>query len=876
MKKDDKYRDPPRIAERVLKKVYKNRKPDTRIGDFGEIFNEISQERGIVAAWFWYWYQVILIFFQRIKNFTYGSVIMLKSYLKIAFRNIKRRKGYTFINVSGLSIGLAFCIMIFLYVKDEYSFDRFHDNSENIYRVMCLRFNPDGSVRNTFSQQPIPLGPALISEIPDIIQFVRFRELKHYVRKDEVVNEENILYSDPSIFNVFSFDLQEGDTNSVLSDLNSVVLSENAAHKYFGDENPVGRSILIKLEDSYEEFIVTGIAENTPAYSTIRFDFLLPFRKLTNSINLYRESTEDWYFLSIQTYVETVPGISNTDLQKKLQDMYYRHDKAYVDRIIAREKFSKNAVPLTYDLQKLTDIHLIAFSSPKYSYILSGIALVILLIACINFTTLSIGLSSSRSKEIGMRKVIGARRKQLAVQYWGETIIISFLALFFGVILTKVALPVFNNMVGKELDLTLNIVSNIMPVMLFLVLITSLLAGSYPALVLSGFKPIAALQKKLKLAGSNMFTKALVVAQFALSLFLINSTLIMSRQFDYTRDRSPGYDKEQVISIPLKEIDWERSSAWFMNLPSQNTVIKDITASDNSLGGDDFSGTRFNYRGSVHFINIFSVEPNYPDFFELELVKGSFFELDPEANVKNAVIINEALAKEFGMTDPIGKNIPGYSKDPARAVVVIGVIKDYSFQSFYNEIKPLMLAVNIPWKYDNLLVRVYPDKIPEAISLLDETWNEIIPDIPFSYSFLDETMEAQYKNDHRWNQIVGYGSAIAIFIASIGLFGLITLTSGIRTKEIGVRKVLGASPVAIVRLLLKDYLYLLTLGIFIATPFTFVVMEKWLENFAFRISFGAGLFVLGGILTLLAVILVMSIQAFKAAVSDPVDSLRYE
>ncbi len=876
MKKDYGYKNPPRFAERMLKRLYKYKKPDTRIGDFGEIFNDIYHNAGKSKAWTWYMMQVILSFFRRTEKAAIGSQIMLKNYFKIALRNIQRKKGYTLINIMGLSIGLAFCILILLYVRDEYSYDKFHENAENIYRVTLLRYNPDGSIKSMNSNQSIPLGPALCSEIPGIESFIRFKRLKHYVRKDEIVNDENVLYADTSVFKVFSFGLLSGNPGSVLEDMNSVVLSKDAAGKYFGDDDPIGSSLFIKLNEEYEEFIVTGTAENIPGNSTIKFDFLLPFKKLTTSVSPYRNNADRWDFVSIQTYIKTLPELDNHDLTETLQDFTLRHSREYVELLREREKFADDALVLSYDLQRLTDIHLSSFSSPKYSYILSGIALMILLIACINFTTLSIGLSSSRSKEIGMRKVIGARRSQLALQYWGETVIISLFALLAGIILSWSALPLFNNIVGKELDLTFSGIMTYFPVILGLVFFTSLFAGGYPALVISGFKPVYVLQKRLKLSGSNTFTRALVVIQFALSLFLINSTLIMSKQFDYTRESSPGYDKENIIQIPLKDAGWERTSAQFKNALSSSSLIKDFTASNNELGSNNSSGRRYFYNGATYTINIFSVEQNYVDFLDLEIVNGRDFKQDPAAEIKNAVIVNESLIREFDMTDPVGKPIPGYSQDPAKAPIIIGVVRDYMFQSFYHDINPVMISADFYMRYSRLLVRVYPGKIHEAVQYLNETWNEIVPDIPFSYTFLDESMETKYRNDRLWNRIVGYGSVIAIFIAGIGLFGLITLTSGIRTKEIGIRKILGASPDVIVRLLIKDYLYLLAAGIFITTPLTYIVLGKWLDNFAYRISLGVDLFVLGGMISVFSVIAVMSIQAVKAAVTDPVDSLRYE
>lgn len=792
---------------------------------------------------------------------------MLKNYLKAAFRNMAKEKVFAAINVLGLALGMACCILIYLFVRDEFTFDCFHDNADRIFRIQDVSYNPDGSERSSNSNHPAPLGPALEADLPEVEQYVRFRRQEHFVRSAHDAIKEPVLYADSNVFRVFSFPLLEGNPQTALSDLKTVVISENAAEKFFGESDPLGESLFIRIKDRFEEFVVTGVAQNVPGNSTIRFDILLPFENLYTYFSEYPDFPTSWQFISIQTYVElgehTVPEAA----QAKLTALY----KKYYPEEEREQKYTSS-----FRLQPITEIHLTSGSRPLYSYILSGIALIILLIACINFMTLSIGRSAKRALEVGLRKVVGARRGQLLLQYWGEALMHSGLALILAILLTGLLLPVFNELSGKNLRFDFASEGSTLAIAFLLALVTGLIAGSYPALLLSAFRPVQLLRHKIKLSGSNLFTRSLVILQFTLTIILIISTKVMASQLAYTRSKDLGYNKEQIVILETNGVDGTMVADRLRAVLASNPDIADMTATSNTLGSSNTSGTRYSHEGKTHTISIFAVEPNYLDFIDLQLLQGRNFSPSPASDSRQSAIVNEALVRDFELAEPIGKAIPGFPGGADNAPIIIGVVKDYHFQSLYRDIIPMMLTINRKWNYDYVLVRVRPGRIAESIAALKNAWQEIAPEVPFVYKFMDEKMQAQYLSDQRWEQIVKYASFFAILIACLGLLGLTAIAVARRTREVGIRKVLGASATNIVMLISKDFFWLVLLGNILGAPVAYFAMQRWLQGFAYRTEIGLAVFLVAAVLALGIALLTISAQVTRAALANPVESLRYE
>ncbi len=863
---------PPRLAAALLRLCLHEVDAGVVLGDLEETYHLLHRHYGPATARRWYWKQTLRSIPLLATRTFYWSLVMLTNYVRIALRHFKKQKGYAFINIVGLAVGLAFCALIFLFVRDELTFDQFHEHNEQIYRVLSGRFNPDGSELSSNSNHPVPLGPALHADLPDVEAFVRFKQLSHFVRSTGEAIEESILYADPQLFEVFSFPLRQGNPTTALGDRHAVVLSERAAQKYFGDENPLGQTLQIRLDKTYEDFIVRGIAQNVPGNSTIQFDILVPFSNVFTAYARFPSIRESWSFVSIQTYVKLARQASLDEVQAKLPALFAQY---YPDAVAQEEEAADQGI-LTYRLQPLTDIHLTSNSNPIYSYILSGIALAILFIACINFMTLAIGRSARRSKEIGIRKVVGAQRRQLMGQFWGEAMLMSVLSLLLGLLLAELFLPVFNTLSGKTLrfDYARDWITGTM--LVGLVLFTGLAAGSYPALLLSGFKPLDTLTNRLKLSGSNIFTKSLVVVQFALSVFLLTSTLIMTHQFDYARTKNPGFNKEQIVIIPTQDLDGHQVSTRFREMLQQHTRIEAITATNNTLGNTYTMGTRYKHEGKTHTINVYKVETNFLHLFGLDLIQGRNFNPNLSTDSARSVIVNEALVRDYDMTDPIGQPVPGYSDSPDTDPVIIGVVKDFHFQSLYKEIGPMMLTMDPEWDYEYLLVRIKPTDIPATLALLRTTWQTLAPDVPFEYRFLSDHMQQQYQTDQRWGRMVRYASLFAILIACLGLFGLAALTVTGRTKEIGIRKVLGAPVLGLTVLLSKDFVKLVVIGVVVATPVAYLVMQRWLDDFAYRVEISWWIFLMAGLAALGIALATVSAQTIRAALGDPVKALRYE
>lgn len=872
--------NPPKLAKWLLAlSVAWNFKEEAE-SDLDELFEIRCQNWDEKYARRLYWQDVFSIWMRRswFEEFEFthlNTYSMFQNYLKVTWRSLKKQKIYTFINVFGLAIGLAFCCLIFLYVQDELSYDQFHENKDRLYRVEQRYFNADGSVRHDGINGSIPLGPSLQEEIPGVQTFTRQFSHVHYVKSESEPIREVVDYADADIFKMFSFDFISGNPETALVNSHSVVLTKHMAMKYFGALNVVGETLKIRTEEDFEDYLITGVVEDIPGNSTVRFNLLIPVK----DDEKYRPPFLDRFDMNLyQTYVMLDEEVDAEQLKPALLQFRNKRDDGFNQILRERYGIPDDQIASTYHLNPLPEIHLNSDSDPLYSYILSGIAIAILLIACINFMTLSIGRSSRRSKEVGMRKVIGAMRHQLMTQFWGEAFLICGISLILGILLAQGFLPIFNSLSGKHLAFNFMENWSVFGAMVSFIILTGFIAGSYPALVLSGFKPITTLKGSLKLSGSNIFTKSLVTLQFALSVMLIISTLVMKNQLQFIQSKDLGYNAEHVVMIPLNKLNGIKVANSFRNTIGTRADIVDITASGVTVGFQGNYGYGVEFEGENKQINVFTVESNYFDFMEMKLIAGRNFDPNLASDTTQAVIVTETFLREFNVTDPIGKTLPVLKEGESAhgGAIIVGVVKDHYFQSLYDQMAPAFFSMNPAWGHGNLLIRIRPEHMQETLASIESTWKTLIPEIPLNYRFLDEHMFEQYANDERWATIINYSSMFAILIACMGLFGLVTLSITGRLKEIGIRKVLGASTIQISGLFAKDFVKLVILGVIIASPIAYFAIGKWLESFAYHVTVSPLHFAIAATIVLLIALGTISVQTIKAGFTNPADTLSNE
>ncbi len=811
---------------------------------------------------------------------------MLYHYFKIALRNLGRQKVLSLINILGLSLGLACFTLFLLYAVNEFSFDRFHKNADNIFRVYRWTEAMQGDEAGGDVYMPMPLGPAMKQDIPDVQDFVRFQDAwrESYVRTGNNITSMGISFADPQLFSVFSFKLKSGNIQSALKGLHNIVLTEKIANQLFGNENAVGKTVEIKLEDEFAPFTVSAVAENIPSNSSIRFDVIGNYEYMATTRNGKR-SVNNWNRSSYITFVQLKPGSRLADDPERMltfRKKYYPEEEAELRKA---GYWTGKGAPVTYGLQPLRSIHTdtkiwggeIASVNPKTIWILLGIAMAVLLIACINFTTLAIGRSASRAREIGIRKVVGSVRRQLILQFLSEALLLTIFSVGLGMLLSYLLLPWFNQLSAKELGFSFEQFPEMGWLIVALTLIVGLLAGSYPALVLSGFRPLEVLRQKVKIGGANVFTKSLVTLQFVLSIGLIASTMIILQQIRFMTSRNPGFNKENVIVVNASETDGKKILPIFKRTLLSQPGIAGIAGSEMSLGeGTGWSRSGFDYKGKLKQVYEYFIDPDYIPIMGMKLIAGRNFDPGIASDTVTSVIINEAFIKDFGWSidNAVGQELKGYTEN--KTPVVIGVIKDFHFRPFKEEVLPQMFHQFADYAPYQFFVRIKPGDPSTALSSMQKAWKKVEPVLPFKYSFLDENLEKFYKSEVRWGMILGWAGGISIFLACLGLFGLAALAAVNRTKELGIRKVLGASLASIVRLLSKDFLKLILIAMLIAVPASWYFMHQWLQDFAYRISIGWWIFIVAGLFAIIIALITISFHAIKAGIANPVAALRSE
>ena len=787
---------------------------------------------------------------------------MLTNYLKIALRTINRYKGYSLLNVIGLAIGMAVCILILLWVQDELSWDRFYKNGDQIFRVISEDRSGGNLIRSAGS--PSPIGPTLIAEYPEVENFTRVQSgwSNWYLHLgDKVFMTEKLACADPAFFDIFQFPFIMGDPKTALKDRYSIVLTERLAKKIFGDDDPMGK--IVQMSDT--DLKVTGIMKNIPHNSHLQFDYIFPVINMTE----WRESKLDsWKYNQFATYILTKKNIDLNDLKQKMAGT--------VTKNIPDSK-------ITLDLQPLKSVHLhsmhmnswnIVYPNPgniTYIYIFSIVAILILALACINFTNLSTARSSTRAKEIGIRKVAGAQRRDIIIQFLGETILLSVLALLLGIILVEILLPTFNSLASKQLSLHLtNNLSSLFS-LLGIVILTGIVSGSYPAFYLSSFQPAGVFRAIAQFSAGKggALRKVLVVSQFSITITLIILTSVIYWQLHFIQSKDLGFNQNNIISFASYG-QYGRNFEAAKNELLQNPSI--LNVSQAFPPGSGFGGTtdiQWEGKDPTREIMLFSDMGDY-DFlttFGLKMAAGRFYSREFTSDTANFVL-NETAIKRMDLNEPIGKRLTIDGKTGT----IIGVVKDYHGGSLRNFIQPKVISLR-----NGFFVCVkYSGSEHEIVSYLEQKWKKFVPGHPFRYQFLDESIENLYTTERKIGKIFGYFTGLAIFIACLGLFGLASFMAERRTKEIGIRKVLGANVAGIVLLLSRGFAFWVLIANVFSFPLAYIISHKWLQGFAYRINLGWEIFIPSAVLALMIAVLTVSYQAIKAAVANPVESLRYE
>ena len=785
---------------------------------------------------------------------------MIKNYLKIALRNIARHKGYSFINITGLAIGMACCILILLWVNDELSYDRFHENADGICRVVQDINFTDHSTTWAISQGP--LGPSLKKDFPEIKNMVRITGRGFRFSYKDNSFDEVVGMADGSIFEVFTFPLLKGDSAAALTDPNSIVLTEEMADKYFGDEDPMGK--VLKADNQYD-FLVTGILKKFPRNSHLQYDLLIPFvfgRELNYTVDSWRNS-------QFSTYVQLQKGISPKEAVKKISDYLYE-----------KPTLEKDA---RLNLQPLIRIHL--YSDYEFDAqsgdisnvrIFSLVAFFILLIACINFMNLTTARSGNRSREVGIRKVAGAARTDILKQFFGESILLTFIALVFAVGLVLLLLPVFNDLAAKELSL---VTSGTWPVLLglfILSLVTGVFSGIYPALFLSAFQPVKVLKGTFRSGKKgSVFRKVLVVTQFSLTVLLIISTIFVYHQLNYMKNKKLGYDREHLVYFRMRGDVYNKFDAFKEEL-LRNTGISGVTASSNvPTYGYAFSNSLWKWEGQNPdeelLMRAVFVSEDYFKTFGIEMTEGRAYSRKYSTDEAEALVVNEAAVKAMRMDSPLGKRL-GIRENQAR---IIGVVKNYHFRSLQQNIDPLILIFN-PKNTGVVFARLQAENIPATLSFIEDVFKKFAPGYPFNYRFLDDALDSLYRSEQRIGTLFRYFSILAILISCLGLFGLASFMAEQRTKEIGIRKVLGASVSQIMMLLSREFTKWVIVANVIAWPVAYYAVRHWLRSYAYSVNITLWPFILAAALAFFIALITVSFQAFKAASAAPVDAIQYE
>ena len=765
-------------------------------------------------------------------------------------------------------------MLILLYTKDELSFDRFQQNSKQLFRVTCEVIDKQNDRDTKYGLAAAVQGPAFKKEIPEVEDFVRIYENNFVIKSGAESFDQAATWVDENFFRVFSFPLLYGDAGKVLSDRHSLVLTDETAKKYFGIVNAVGKTLELEINKHFESFVVSGIAKRPPENSSIKFDLLLPFSYYAS---LSKNDNGEWQLLNYSTYLFIHPAADLQAVSSKMNRVY----KSYAAQLLTEDNKQGITLKFIWGLQPFLQMHLDTNvinegsikdeSQPIYSYILSAITFFILLIACINFVNLTVAQSMRRRKEIGLRKVVGGNRTQLVWQFLGESFIVSFIAFLLALLIAQTVLPLFNELANKRLSLSYLLDLPMAASFIGLLAVTGFAAGVYPALVLSGFRPVETLRGNTWVAGKNYLSQGLVVLQFALATFLIIATLFIYLQYNYLTNAPLGYNDKNLLVVNAngQEDDQKLLNLFkvqFAGLPGVQKVAEKMNGR---------WGTGAKVEGKDIDIDYDAIDEDYLPTMEIPLLQGRNFSKDFPSDSTSSVIVNETFAKEAGWKDPVGKTID-FVNGKACKLAVIGVVKDYHFGSLKMNIKPKVFTMNPALGFGRFIIRLKPENQQATLQAIEKIYGSHVPGHPMEYYFQDEANRKNYEAESKWKQIIMYSTMLTVFLSCIGLLGLTMLSIRRRTKEIGIRKVFGANIWQVSVVVVKNFIELVFFSFLVAIPAGWWAASRWLENFPYRIAMNIWIFVAAALLTLITALLTVSFQSIKAAIANPVKSLRTE
>lgn len=802
---------------------------------------------------------------------------MLKNYLKIAFRNLWKRKLFSGINILGMAVAIACSLLLFLTAFHEFSYDRFHKNGKHIYRVYQEEFRTQGV--KVSSNMPTPMQPALLEEIPELAHAVRWLGGGVSVEQEGQIFRQGIRFTDPDFFEMFSFPLIEGNAVQVLADLNSAVVTEKVAKQVFGTTDVVGETIKVVINGVPRNLVISGIVEDTPVNSTLHLSIITRFENHPE----YNRNKERWDNYNHDLYVQLPDNLSKKRFEDRAGVIVEKYYQDEVERLM-RDGATPDAdgQVIRFRLQPLKDWHFdqnvsgsgISKAFPIGLFVIAGF---ILIIACINFVNLNLGSSLTRAKEVGIRKVLGALKRQLVAQFWGEALLVIIIALAVGLTVAQWLLPEYNALFKQSLSLNN---PNLIGAILLVLVVAGLIGGAYPSMVLSRFQAAEVLKRNTAMQKPGKLRNILVLVQFTLAVLLISCTIIVSQQLNYLRNKPLGFNESQVLSLPISsELDSRKVLERMRNELAAFPNIEDMTATYNNIGmGKD--GSRMTSivgfeQGELGMLSTHwnQVDYNYLETMEIPIVEGRSFSVDHSTDSTEAIIINETFARQLNDSSALGMVL---DLEPPRKV--IGVMKDYHFRSLTNPMEPLSLVLGDGdgFRFNYLFIRIAGENIPETLAQLEKSWKELHPQSAFIASFLDENAGRQYESEAVLGKIFMGAALLAIILSCMGLFGIAVLVIGQRTKEIGIRKVLGASVRNIVQLISKEFMLLVMAAILIASPLAWIGMNKWLNNYAYSIKIHWWVFLLAGLLAMVIAFVTLSLQSVKAAMMNPAKTLKTE
>jgi putative ABC transport system permease protein len=879
---------PPPFLEKIFQCILSAQDREALCGDFEEIHNDIFAQKGRARARLWYFRQILSCLPRYIAHLVIWRIVMLVKTLQFAFRKLRRLQLTSGINIAGLAIGLAFFSLLVAFVRDELNFDRFHEKADRIY-IMTSQFR-DRFLGGTHHF----IAEMLESEYPEVQSTLRLAMNNKPIRWQNRTTVKDIVFSDPEFFDFFTFPLSGGSPDQVLADPYRMVITSSMARSFFGSSDPLGKTLSVLLRGEYRDFIVSGVIDKIPKNSSLQFDCILPYVHVFDAVEIDPNNND---FVTLPLFTSTLLELPDDRSAKALRSKLPNFSNRLYGDMWRRANMDLPKQGL--DLLKLSDFHLgdvgssvfSARSRPVYSFILSGIALLVLLLACFNSVNLSLAHSSNRFTEIGVRKVIGARKEQLFGQLLTESLLSGCASLVLGFLMASFLILPFSSLTGKDLELSALFHPQTLLIVILAVLMISLITGIYPARSFSHFPASELFRGRFRIRQRGFFSKIMIVFQFGISLVFITGTLVMVRQLRFMSDVNLGYEKEGIIIVNMQTHPERPEEGMNLLRIFRNELQSDprvlAVSGDSGTVGMRFGGVtlRLDKDGVEYIVESFLIDAQYRETLGIPLIGGRDLSLDRPIDTLGVALVNETLVREFELVDPVGKRFSDFStnKLPAEFYTfdpeIVGVIRDFHLHSLHVPIGPMVFSLRsfMPVEcFTNILVKVKPGEETTVLKSLEEIWKRLRPELPFSHMFLDDALKRDYERERSWGLIVGYSAGFALFIACMGLFGLAAVNVIRRTKETGIRKVLGATPADVLLLFSKDLLKWVAVSNLLSWPIAFAAAKEWLNSFAYRIEIGIWTFMATGVLTLLIAGLAISWHILKAVFADPVRALRYE